>query len=358
MRILLVILFMGCGDDDVPGVDGGANDGGATADSGSTGDSGVTPTGVCEREAGATVEGATVARCEELFAERPFIRPPADRSDATTIDLYAGYEALQATFLDREGTSWVLHDASGPITSADAARLPAGLRWPSYRFLYTVWHVRGERVAPDGEGRPGVRNAIVEPAITIPGEVIDSFALGTWEGTVSRRTGENTFDATDRVRFRVVFERMEPNEHVAVLPEWDEPAVLLPEPEANMFRAVGTIQNWSERVTAADGTCLEAIGTLGAASPFFEATEPTLTLYRYPSMHGPGDHVTVLDYPPGSQDLSPNGMSGLYFNHPAALIQSEAHDPWDRWSSYPHATPNGHAVEAVVKVDGGGAPCS
>jgi hypothetical protein len=357
MRILLVMLLVGCGSDDVPVADGGVNDSGAGGDSGSS-DSGVTPTGVCEAESTATVEGATVTRCDDLFAERPFVRPPADRSDATTIDVYAGYQAIEATFLDREGTTYVLHDAAGPINSADTARLPAGLRWPSYRFLYTVWHVRGERVAPDGEGRPGVRNAIVEPAITFSGELIDSVALGAWEGTVSRRTGDNTFDAADRVRFRVVFDRVEPNEHVAVLPEWDDPGVLLPAPEANMFRAIGTIQNWTERVTAADGTCLEAIGTLGAASPFFEATAPALTLYRYPSMHGPGDHVTVLDYPPGSRDLSVNGMSGLYFNHPAALLQVAPRDPWDRWSSYPHATPNGHSVEGVVKVEGGGAPCS
>jgi hypothetical protein len=251
----------------------------------------------------------------------------------------------------------VLADEMGAITLADTARLPAGLRWPSYRFLYTIYRVRGETTTVAGEPRPGLRVVSLEPAITIRGEAIDSLGLGAWEGTVSRRTGPNTFSHDDRLRVRMTFDGVEPNAHVATLPVWDELTVLLPTPEASLFRTTGVIANWNERITAADGTCLEALATLGEASPFYGTTNASVALYRYPFMHGPGDHVTVFDYPLGAMDLSENGMGGIYFNHPAALIQDGPREPWGEWFAIPHATPNGHSIEDMVAVEGGGAPC-
>jgi hypothetical protein len=353
MLPLLFASFLACGDDDRV-TDAGATDARVERD-GSVADGGVA-TGVCARESAAEVDGARVTRCEELFPERPYVRPPADVRSGSSVALYAAFTSYDETaFVDRDGTEYLLVDDGGPIPVTDAARMPAGIRWPSYRFLYTIYLVRGE-TAPLGD-RTSIRVESATAAITITGEAIDSLALGTWEGTVSRRIGENMFDFDQRVPFRVTFDRVEPHRFLEALPEWDEPDTLLAAPEATLVRTRGSIDNWESGVRAAGGGCLEGVRTLGEATPFPGTPVNDVSLYRYPFMHFPGDYVTVFDYPTGSAELSGNGMTGLYFNHPAALLQNEARAPWDRWDAFPHATPNGHSIDAMVKVEAGGDPC-
>jgi hypothetical protein len=62
-----------------------------------------------------------------------------------------------------------------------------------------------------------------------------------------------------------------------------------------------------------------------------------------------------VGYPPGTDDVSANGMGGMAPLLPAALL---ATDPGDGLTQriWPHATPNGHQVE-LRPVAGGGEAC-
>jgi hypothetical protein len=316
---------------------------------------------VCEVHApGTSADGDAVEICERTFAERPFVRPPEDVIGAGgEVTLYGAIPGLDgaARVVDRSGSAHLLVDEGGaPLSFPDgAAELPAELRMPSNRNLYMIYRftgVAGTAVDPGSQQEvPSLHVTEARPVILIRGEAIDTALLGPWEGTVSARSGPDSWSEQDRVPVRITFTAVEPIEDMS---EWDDPAVTLPDGER--FTMVGTIENFTTPALASDGTCLPALSSLGQQNPYSGAAEGEVRMFRFPGMHLPGDHVLVLSYPPGTTGLGGDGMTGLRALHPAAFLQSAPSDDWTFLSIYPHGTPNGHRVD-LRPVQGGGGGC-
>jgi hypothetical protein len=226
---------------------------------------------------------------------------------------------------------------------------------PSNRNLYFIYELTGApgtAIDPDTQDPvPSLQVAAGRPAILIKGEAIDGALLGPWEGSVSARSGPDTWSEADRVPLRVTFSSLEAIEDMVA---WDDPAVTLP--DGARFAMVGAIENWTTPARASDGACLPALSSLGAQDPFAGASDGGMRLYRFAAMHLPGDQVIVLDYPVGTTGLGPNGMDGLRVLHPAAFLYAAPSPEWTSIGVYPHGTPNGHRVD-LRPVTGGGGGC-
>src|SRR5665647_370151 len=120
--------------------------------------------------------------------------------------------------------------------------------------------------------------------------------------------------------------------------------------------AMGAIDNFTKKVMASDGTCMASLSALGTGSPFYQATQNKITLWRHPNMHGLNDQVLVMDYPTGSANLSTNGMGWIAPFSVAGLVQATGPNHAEV-EIRPHATPNGHLVWGFTKVTTGGTSC-
>lgn len=177
----------------------------------------------------------------------------------------------------------------------------------------------------------------------IPGTVQDKHLVGTWEAKAAKRVGDRKFDKTQPVAFRFTLATT-------------KASTIWGTTGGDGLVVSGSIDNFDKRVKAADGTCLASLSSLGTSSPFTAATANTIGLWRHPNMHGVNDQVIVMDYPTASTDLSQNGMSGMGPFSPSGLIQIAGPD-YTSVTIYPHATPTGHQVWDLKKVDGGGQNC-
>lgn len=305
---------------------------------------------------GSDADGDSVVLCDELFADLPRVKLPADRIHTGTHSstIYAAIDvAGQLAAIDRDGTRYTLVDADG--NAIDASKLPKTLRLPSHRALYTVYKLTGVITTYTGpytkQDGPALQVTSGKPLIVIAGKAIDGAYLApgfALEGTVSSRTDDSHFDSTKPVGIRISFTSLEP---WADMPSWTSGTLK----DGARFKIVGTIENWSAPVKASDGTCLPAFSVLADANTWAGATDPTVRLYRYPGMHFAADEVHVLDYPVGTTGLSANGMGGMTALHPAALIQEQASDEWSTLGIFPHSAPNGHTMTLHVVTGGGGA---
>jgi hypothetical protein len=237
-----------------------------------------------------------------------------------------GHGATDASpsFVDRDGTIYVVVDASGH--AADITALPPEMRMPSNRHLYTLYKVEGTLGTytnpNNGASSPSIRLLSARPIIIIGGSAIDQQLLGTWEGLVSRRTGDGTWSLdTDRVPFRVTFTSTAP---LSDLPTWGPGTPLLPDGER--FEIDGMIENATNAVTSATGECFSALSSYGDADPIFGATSSELKLYRLTSMHVEGDAQLVIGYPDGTK--LGVGMGDIAPVHPASLLQEAPAESW------------------------------
>jgi hypothetical protein len=287
-------------------------------------------------------DGGTVV-CDRAFPDHPRVHLPPDTigADGAPITIYAAFDPIDdRALILRDGTRRVLADAAGairPLAAADTGRVPDGFGWPSYEFLETVYELTGT-AAHDGDAA-AIRDANVRPIVRIPPEVLDGVIAGGWEGTLSRRTGPNKYDPAQRVAIRVAWSGYESDRQV--IPHWEDGEL------SYALVATGAIANATAAVTAADGTCLPALSSLGDANPILELGAAA-TMLRMPSMHGVGDYQLVWN----------GGMGSILPAHPAAAIQDAARDQFLVTSIYPHGTPNGMHLDGFRAVTGGGAACA
>lgn len=315
---------------------------------------------VCERSTeGVTAEGDAVEICEELYGDRPYVRPPADdvaSGQASTLYL-AALNTDYAEFVDRDGQTYQTLIGGEPV--ADARVFPALLGAPSNRMTYLIYRVTGIVSSPSDGTERAIDIDSIEPAVMIEGEAIDGHFLGPWEGTVSVRAEDSTctivvpcWDGTTAVPLRVTFETLTQVENMGVLGLGEPPLA-----DGERFELSGTIDNLSGSVAASDGTCMPSLSELGSAAPFRPSTEGDLTLWRYPGMHAEQDLEIVMDYPRDSEGLGgANGMSPLNVLHPANLLQAIDRPEWTQISILNHGTPNGSQIN-LAPVRGGGGTC-
>jgi hypothetical protein len=305
-----------------------------------------------------TSDGDEVTRCDALFADRPFVRVPADAVDGDVHTIFGAFDPEQG-IVRPNGETLLLVDSNDVVRPfADAAAPWASrLVWPSSRVLVYVYAWRGNltTVTIDGQERPALRYVDARPAIYLPSEAIDGALLGAWEGRVAGRLpqpeGIFQFGLDHGATIRVEYTALVPDPEGFV--EWDVPGQSFL--EGNKATVVGQIVNMTTSVRGADGTCIAALSD-DADIPFETATDGRLDLTRIAAMHVPGDMVLAHQYPSGSAWAAGGGMSTMGPAHPAAFIQDAARPAWTDYAPFPHGTPDGMQID-IHPVSGGGGPC-
>ncbi len=324
-------------------------------------DGGPPPNGVCATEhTGANADGDTVTFCDSFFAERPFVRPPADDKKSSGVStLYvAAMDTQYANLVDRQGTIYAVVGSDGH----SATSLPAGLRAPSYRHQFLIYLVSGTvgtTTDPNSnKSVPSIQLTTAKPAILLEGKQLDGVFLGGWEGQVSKRLGDNLWDSTALVPIRITFTSLDKLANFMV---WNDANVTLPDGER--YAMVGAVDNRTSPVKASDGTCYPALSSYGDGNPLFSATSSNVRLLRYPAMHGPGEDELSFEYPEGSINGGFNGMdwannrqvNSYLVIHPAGMLQAAPTGEWVSIAINPHGSPNGNLFKLHPVVGGGGA---
>lgn len=302
----------------------------------------VKAAGFCATEhAGTTPSGVAVQVCDELFPQAPFVHVPADTMNGTTVTTYGVVlNGLGLTLTTADGRELPLLNSSN--TTYAISKGPSGFKAP--QNLFAIYQVTGTLVTV--QGQDSLKVSSFAPVAWVPGTVQDRFLLGTWEADAAARVASDKFDPSMPVHFR--FTMTSTTDNTALWTAFGGGDGLV---------VSGAIDNFDASVTAADGTCLPSLASLGAGSPFYQPTQNRLTFWRHPNMHGLNDQVIVMDYPTGSADLSMNGMGWIGPFTPAGLIHATGPD-YTKTEIRPHATPNGALLWNLEKVTTGGAACN
>lgn len=297
--------------------------------------------GFCATEhAGKTPSGVAVKVCDALYTSAPFVHLPADQVSGSTVTTYGVIlNGLGLQLYTADGRQLPLVNGSGQTYGISSG--PTGFKAP--QNLFAIYAVVGTKATSSGQD--AIKVSSLAPVAWIPGKLQDTFLLGTWEAKASTRISTGKFDSTKPVAFRFTLSTTRTS---SVWSNYSGTDGLID---------VGAIDNFDKKVTAADGTCLASLSSLGTSSPFYAPTANSLTLWRHPNMHGLNDQVIVMDYPTGSADLSMNGMGEINPFTIQGLIDSRSPDYSDV-EIRPHATPNGHLVWDFHKVTTGGTACN
>jgi hypothetical protein len=230
--------------------------------------------------------------------------------------------------------------------------LTTPLEYRSYRFLYTVYEVQGTTgtLVRNGITLNTFKLSAGRPVVIISDAILDAQLLGAWEGTVTRCP--NPDGLTHCVQEDPAPVRVELTDlgQLRPLMIWDDPSRLLT--GHGMYTPAGVIANMNGSVTFSDGTCPPSIASLGSTSPW-QTTVDTVSIYRYPAMHAPGDYQTVIDYP----GVGTGGMGPILPASPAILIQTAFRPELEQLEFGIHGTPTGFRLQ-LHPVSGGGAPCT
>lgn len=329
--------------------------------------------GVCaQSHLGTTKEygpSLVVQICDEFYQSNPFVQmPAADQfSNNKHVDFFGAIDSLmadQGVIVDRTGQKYIVLNAKGSLNQVyDYSAFPASMGMPSFVYLYVVYHFQGKivslpkSIASQNPGMKGLVLSSAEPAIYIPGNLIDHYFLGVWEGVINERidpapTGfEDLFDAKHQARIRVRFTSLnsfaEPlaSEVLGVWPDQNHTGQKLP--SGSVSDAVGVLENLNADVTGSDDAQIKALSSLGNHNPFLGATSNTVEFYRYPGMHGAGSEADVMVFPVGSQGVSPTGMSVPFMMKASTLIQKQSKFTADE---VPHGLQLGFEISGFHKV--------
>lgn len=285
--------------------------------------------------------------CTRAFADYPRVHLPDDvlGADGDEVIVFAG--ATPGRLWLRDGREVALRDADGEIelpigaTEIDAPRVPAGFAWPSYELARTLYRVHGTWRAAELDGVPAIVDPIVVPVVRLAPEVLDGAMTGAWEGTMSRRTGPDTYDEAQRVPVRVRWTGYAAERTKLVKWTHDDAAL------DDILTAEGELDNATAAVTLADGTCAPALASLGEGSPIFEA-DAHVEMLRVVDMHLPGDMQLSFE----------GGMGSMMPALPAAFLQTAPRAAFTTIDNRPHGAPNGMLLRDFHAVTGGGAPCA
>lgn len=326
----------------------------ATGDS-EAGEACVETGAVCAKEhSGETDDGEVVAICDETFAARPFVRPPADVIDGANSKLTIAIDVARGFAFDRKGTYFELLDSRGkPLSLKEPSSAFPSLHLPSNRPMFMLYLVEG-KVGTYTDPTWGKLDAItikrIAPSIMLSADAIDKKFIGAWEGIVASRTSAGHYDMSKPLKIRLELTAAKAIDNIA---EWGTPTETLP--DGGRYKLTGVIANWSTSVKAADGTCLPSLTASAAKNPFFGGKNGNIDMYRLAAMHFSGDQVLVFTYPSGVSELSSNGMGGLGAFGMQDFLRVDAGDD-SGLDIRPHATPNGHELK-IAPVTGGGGGC-
>jgi hypothetical protein len=287
------------------------------------------------QHAGKTPGGANVQICDALYDSAPYVHLPADQASASTVTAHGVILNGPVSLYTADGRQLPLVTSSGD---------PYKVKYPDN--LFTVVAVTGTKTTSNGTD--AIKVTSVTPLAWVPGTLQDKALLGTWEAKVASRKPDGKFDQTKPVMIRFTMTTTKDDS-----PMWQSFGGGV----GDGVIVSGTIDNMKANVTAADGTCMPSLASLGATSPFYQATDARLTLWRHPNMHGINDQVIVMDYPTASADLSQNGMGWIGPFTVAGLVRTDGPN-YAEGFIYPHATPNGHEVWQFAKVTAGGGACN
>jgi len=133
-----------------------------------------------------------VTVCDALFEIAPRVHVPATTQTTTgqsvfyAAFLFHGNGGGVLGFVDSAGTFIRVLDDHGHIVSdVESAALPDAMAMPTNRSLYTIYKVTGElRGVTDRTGATvnAIRLRGATPAVKLPGKVIDSLLVGSWDG--------------------------------------------------------------------------------------------------------------------------------------------------------------------------------
>lgn len=296
------------------------------------------------------VDGSLIV-CTRAFADYPRVHLPADTLSAEGEEVLVYAAATPGRLYLRDGRELALFDAEGEIVfpiaiegDVAAPRVPKGFRWPSYEFARTLYEVRGTWREATGDRPAGIVNPVVVPVVRLAPDVLDGAMSGAWEGTMSKRTGANTYDPDQRIAVRVSWTGYA-SEHTK-LPTWspyDPDDVPLDE----ILTARGVIENATSPITLADGQCAPSLASLGEGSPIFD-DDALVEMLRIVAMHVPGDYQLSFE----------GGMGSMMPAHPAAFLQTEPRAQFTTITNSPHGAPNGMHLEDFRAVTGGGSACT
>ncbi len=332
----------------------------------------------CARQhIGKTREGEPVVVCDAPHPGAPQLRLPAPVALASgETELYAAFTFIgggsEPRFVDADGTFYGVLGANdqllSSLTGGVSGYLPASMRMPTNRALFLLYKVRArvKTVMTGGAPLRALRVKTATPAVSIPGEVLDSQLLGAWEGWVSASLkadetapgcfgeGVRCFDSRIHVPVRYRFTKLVPTGESLL--DFNG----APLPDQPLYRAEGTIENLSGHRKLEDGRCVPSLASLATFHPFRGAKSAAISAMRVNNMHGPGDNEFTFRYPTGFE--SADGMnpgSLLHTVHPARLIQKSLSGDWDVLAAVPHAPNNGHRFEVRRAAQAtAAAPCT
>ena len=286
----------------------------------------VKSTAVCATQhSGTSADGDAVIVCDATYQTLPFVRPPKD--GATTF--YVGISDMMegGRMVTRDGHAYSLADSSGKVlsfTSSTSNAVVKSIRMPSNRNLYTLYKVSGEigtGTDPIFKTKVDViKVTSIKPVIIISGKAIDTAqTFGAWEGTVAARKDASSFDPNKRVAVRIKFSTIDKT--AAHFASWQGGASLK---DGDYYMVHGTVENLSDPVVAADGSCMPSLASLGTKSPFAGAKTGDVSLERIGGMHFAGDDEHVLTMPEGAEGWSITAMGSFGRFLPSDFISTKA----------------------------------
>ncbi len=293
-------------------------------------------------QTGKTPAGKSTYVCTSLHAAAPFVRPPADQPSASgSGTYYVGIVSMgtgKVMAYDRTGKDWALVDSHGAELDLDQPM--AGLEAPNN--LQAIFKVTGKKTVLH-DGVFGDTDALavttLEPAIWLPGKVLDDHFLGAWEADVTLYKGNGHWDPDHTTPVRFLITKSTSNDAFMKTFGGAEGQLLS-----------GVIDNWSGSAKSSTGSCLHPLAGMGATNPFYGASTPAFSMFRHPNMHGLNDQVIVFTYPSGF-DGSINGMGNMDAFTPSALLQVHPSAGFlGPESILGHGTPNGHDIKNLHKV--------
>jgi hypothetical protein len=256
-------------------------------------------------------EEGGMAVCDELYAEAPFVHLP----EASATRVIAGLQV--DSFVTVDGRSF----PAGKLGVSESE---------SKRHALALYELE----LSDG------RLESFRPFLKFDEALfVKPFMGRAYEGAISRKDGVSyPFEATLPVRVEILDEVMHASS------------------SGFSFQARAVITNVNDGVTAADGSCMPALTSYGAESPFVTGAKVTLGVSRSPWMHGFGDDEFVLDLFVDGVSAG-SMMAPTWYRGPIDLVRGTL-APAGTYNGVGHGTPGYIPTLALEPVEGGGEACT
>jgi hypothetical protein len=262
----------------------------------------------CAEQHTETTGGHEVVVCDELFSEAPFVHLP----ESTSTSVIAGLQ--ESAFITVAGETFG-HQQEGTREDPEQDRHAIAL------YELTLEGGKLESFRPV---------VLFDEAI-----FVEPFMNRAFEGTVSRRDGEEFTDETT-LPVRVELSDESTDSDLG-------------------FSATGTIANLHEGVTAADGSCMPALSGYGDEAPFAEGVSVELVAGRAPWMHGNNDDEFVFDIIVDGTSIG-TLMAPAWYRGPIDLVRDTL-TPSGTYEGIGHGTPGAIPQLTLEQIDEGGEPC-